>query len=591
MRIFFNKTAFILFFISLFSSFAEAKSTQFYVKAYLEGEKVFVNREAGLTVVVRTDKEVIRPYFPSMPYLQIEFEGASEPSPTFINGAVAWERYYVFSVIAERAGVFEIPSSTVTIGGEKVGTNPITIEVLKGGSYEKQEGESVFVTSEVSPVEAYINQEIIYTLKFYRRVNVENETLDSPVFEGFIVESIEPEIDYKDTIGEKDYYVHEKKLALFPLKTGKLIIPPSKIICDVPVEDKIFGDVSDISPYYTSGSLERKTFSSGVISVNVIKIPDEAKPENFKNLVGDYSIKSEISKPAVNMGQTTSLIITVSGKGNINDIAEPDSPELADFKVYKEFPIVKLYKDGNTFAGEKIFKRILFPLKSGERSIAPVSIVFFDPLKRKYIKAQSEALQVNIINSGGSDDTESVTDKKVVFKQNVRQVAEDILPIKLSLDNLKNSPSLPELNLIIGLFSAPPLAFLFLLFVSLKKIKEDEDTDKYRRTKAMKSFSVDFKKIKNNSGNNGRQLCEILLSIVKIYFGNKLGIKGEALTVKDIKEILDKKRMNADDEKEFIRCLQKTEFLAFSDQKVSQEQVKSTAERVYALIKIIDKIL
>jgi len=496
MRIVYKRMFLIFLFIAIFAFTAKANNINSTVKAYIEDENVVVNNETRLIVTVRSDKDVILPIFKTIPFINIEFSGASNPSPIFIDGSVAWERYYVYSLIAEKPGIFEIPSAIVKVGGENLKTEPFTVKVTD----EKEEDDGkvvpVFVTASIEPVEAYINQEIIYTLKFYRRVNVENETLDSPVFEGFVVESIEPELDYKEKVGKTDYYVHEKKLALFPLKTGNFVISPSKIICDVPVNDKTFGDVSDISPFYKTENLERRTFSSDIVSVKVVKLPEETMPPNFKNLVGDYSVKVEVSKPTVKRGETTSVIITVSGKGNINDIGEPDFPKIRDCKIYDEFPVVKLYKDGNVFSGEKIFKKIIFPLKTGKVKIPPASIVFLNPSKKRYETLRSKSFNISVVESAEKVSDEGVKDKKVVFKQSVKQLSEDILPVKLSLESLKTSPSLPETNIIWGLLSVPPLFFLILFYLSFRIKKDEKESEKYRRANAMKNLSANLKKIK-----------------------------------------------------------------------------------------------
>ncbi|GIS84021.1 MAG: hypothetical protein CM1200mP16_03210 [Nitrospina sp.] len=82
-------------------------------------------------------------------------------------------------------------------------------------------------------------------------------------------------------------------------------------------------------------------------------------------------------KKNLEVGDTTTLTVTVSGKGNIRGILLPE-PDLKNlFKVYPDQPETHQTETGNQIAGKKIFKFALVPLKPGLTNLPIFSLFLF----------------------------------------------------------------------------------------------------------------------------------------------------------------------------------------------------------------------
>ena len=100
--------------------------------------------------------------------------------------------------------------------------------------------------------------------------------------------------------------------------------------------------------------VEHKVLRSQPISIEVLPLPDGA-PNGFKNLIGQFKISAELGKRSLEVGDTTTLTVTVSGKGNVRDISfeEPDLKNL--FQNYPDKPEFSQTVQNNQVKGRKGF--------------------------------------------------------------------------------------------------------------------------------------------------------------------------------------------------------------------------------------------
>jgi len=455
------------------------------------------------------------------------------------------------------------------------------------------EGKEIFVKAGASPSRAYVNQQIIYSLKFYRKVPVKNASLERQVFEGFISEDMGTDKEYPVTVASDEYYVYEKNFVLFPTKAGEFKIPSTGITCDVLVRDE--GNSGDfLNPFSSNLRGETHTFISNPVTVEVMEIPENGQPAGFNNMVGKYIIKAELSKNRINAGETTLLTITVSGKGNIKDVVLPLLPEITGVKVYEEQPVVTLFNSSSVYSGEKVFKKTLVSFKGGQIVIDPVRISFFDPEEGRYESAETKKIYAEIAGSlkAETENADTLQSQEGSHANAVRQIAFDILPIKTSLNSSMSYLIFPEIKKLMMLLIIPPVGYVFLLVWQRRRRRYREDIRFTRSAKALARAMRTLKDAEERLSKGAvMESCEITLRGVKGYFGDKFCVEGEALTGKELCEVLSGANIEEEKKDEVKEIIYDLEQMIFASNAVSEEKAKKIIGIARTSINDCEKLL
>ena len=125
--------------------------------------------------------------------------------------------------MAPREGVFQIPS--ISFGADS--SQPITI-VVKPGSAIKQDEKTIYLEVEADVEQPYVQQQVIFTVRLFRSVEVASATLSELEVEGVdaIVESFGEDQNYQMVRNGRRWLVVERKYLVFPQESGYMTIRP-----------------------------------------------------------------------------------------------------------------------------------------------------------------------------------------------------------------------------------------------------------------------------------------------------------------------------------------------------------------------------
>jgi hypothetical protein len=368
---------------------------------------------------------------------------------------------YNFMLTPKKEGVFTIGPATLEYKGETLNSNTVKVTVQRTAATEKND-EEVFVTAEVDNATPFLNEQIVYSWKFCRRVRVANARLtEQPSLDGFIAESLGKEKEYQKTINGQTYAVTEIKQALFPIKAGTLIIEPSTLHCDVVVRKQRgrggFSDPFFDDSFFGFSQTVPKVLRTAPLSVTVKPLPEEGRPRDFSNLVGDFSAHSEVSKNKVELGESTTFTLTIKGKGNLKSSQGIKLDNLEGFKVYDDKPSFEPQVSGREIGGQLIIKKALIPLKEGTLQIPAVAISYFNPQAGKYEVARTEPYTIQALPPKDKEKLTVVeTRQPTAAKQDIKILGKDILPIHTTLDMLTPAAITPLSWVTIVLFLPTP---------------------------------------------------------------------------------------------------------------------------------------
>lgn len=355
---------------------------------------------------------------------------------------------YTYILQAKSTGTFTIRPASAKVKGTVIESKPVSIQVVSGGgnsnaqpqqaasdSQAAQTSQStglsdqdIFMRLSLSRSSVVVGEPVTATLKIYHRANLVGfENAHFPSFNGFWSQEVETpsniEFQREQVNGTMYNSAVLRKWVLIPQKTGDLSIDPAEIVCLVNVQRRrstgsIFDDFFG-SDYTTV----RQRVSTKAATVHVQSLP--APPANFGGGVGEFTVQARLSKDSLKTHDAASLIITLSGKGNIALLEAPKISFPPDFEVYDVKTSVNTDKSGTS--GSKTFEYPFIPRSPGEFTIGPVEYAYFNVAKRKYAVTTSAALPLKVMRSASA--TVAAPDGSstlVVDRKGVKNLGEDI---------------------------------------------------------------------------------------------------------------------------------------------------------------------
>ncbi len=427
-------------------------------------------------------------------------------STQIINGkrTESFQVSYTYILQAKSVGKFTISSASAVIGGKGYTSNPVTIEVVKGdGSASSNTDQSAQTTGSVSSEDIFMRMSIskgrvvkgeslVATLKIYTKVPIAGfENVKFPTFNGFWSQEIETpsNIEFlRESVNGKIYDAAVlRRYMLVPQQTGNLTIDPSEMICQIQVKSPVNSAQRSIfDDFFESYQTVKKRITAPGIHVQVDPLPAGA-PSTFAGGVGDFNMSAKLTRDSVNANEAVSLIVTISGTGNINLIEAPKIEFPADFEVYDVKISDKSSKTGRGASGTKEFEYPIIPRGSGNFILNPVRFSYFDISTRKYISLSSDELNLKVGKDTGGNTNMRPSLSMGVNKQTVRSIGSDIRYIKKSTSHLKRGNQF--------LFGSVTFFILVVLIISLyfiinrflsKRIERNRDVAGVKNRRANK---------------------------------------------------------------------------------------------------------
>lgn len=593
------------------SQHAEAEVS---VHATINPEQATIEDELILTVTVEGSRKSSEPVLPPMPVFKVVSSGTSS-SIQIINGRMSFKKQYTYILIPQEEGAFTIASISVFAGGREYKTRPVqvvigsvasgrgTIPVIPRGDEadlypgtppdqpKPKARRPYWISVDVSNKNPFVNEQILFTFRFYTSVNVGGATLTLPEFQDFWMEEVVPENKYYQNISNQRYVVSEKVMALFPLRSGTLTIEGTELTVEVP-DDRarrrrsIFDD-----PLFNFGRGRRvtKNLRAKPIELEVQPLPQD-RPDDFSNLVGQYELNVGLSNEEVKMGESTTLNIEISGKGNVKDGILPKTIDMDPFKVYDDKPVTDTVRTKGGIEGRKSFKKALVPTEVGDYPIRQFTISYFDPTDKTFKKLISPELSLKVLPSE-SESLNLATSTEASFDEtkSVKILTEDIATIHDSFDlSPKGSRSNRALRTIILLgFIISPCFFIGTLFIQIRRSQRRDNVAFYRGRQAKKLFISHIKSLRRLKEGNGESLSK-LLEAFREYIGDRCDLYGRALTAADILQQLRSRGVGhnlATKAQEFIAKLDAVCYGGGSSEKPLREWIGETKELVRELEK------
>ncbi len=356
-----------------------------------------VNLDESFTLVFRSNESPDDD--PDFGPIEKDFELVSQQKKqqlSWVNGESNHVHQWVLKLIAKRAGKLQIPS--ISFGDDH--TDPLEISVNKIALNESSaEDSELFLQVEVAAEQHYVQSQIIYTVRFYRRVQVAQASLSEPEVENAIVEKLGEDRSYNKQVNGVNYLVTERQYAIFSQKSGRLKIPPLALSAQIMLDQRR----SRFNSYFNSPTTRTKRARSNAIELEVLAAPEEAKSRHWLP-AEQLTLQQHWSNEALEakVGEPITRTITIKAKG----VMVSQLPELVfslnnpHLKVYPDKPL--LHDDKGAGGVTAVFQQKIayIPSEEGRFELPEIEFSWFNRQTQKLEKVGLPATTLTAIAGG-----------------------------------------------------------------------------------------------------------------------------------------------------------------------------------------------
>ena len=463
-------------------------------------------------------------------------QGGSSSRVEIINGKFSSSVDYTYYIQPSKPGTFQVGPAEVKVNGKVFQSNLSTLSILKAASPESPDRGPIFLMAALSSKKAYVEEQVIYILKLYLKTSVTDISLQLPELDHLAFKQLEKPREYQGVYDGSTYRIIEVPYGLMALKARNYGIKPSRMSMTAYDSRRSRRGFFD-DPFFRAG--RPVTIASQALELKIISLPDKGKPEGFGGLVGSFKIEATLAPSKIRAGESATLTVHISGRGNVNRIPDLKMPGLDKVKVYADEPVFEARPDLKGLAGFKTMKWALVPEQQGDYEIPPLSLSFFDPDTHEYRIIQTPKQPLIVLPGKGEmimveagPGRQNGGSKSA--KQGVKEIGHDILPLHTSVRNLEVRSSIISEGLFLWLTLLLPFVLYVSTFLGLRlKRRSVRAMPAHRAKRAAKNLIRQCRQGRDDA--NSLSLC------VRDYFNDRFGLILASLTPDDAANILTSK--------------------------------------------------
>lgn len=323
-----------------------------------------------------------------------------------LNGSAEYSvtQSLVIDAAAPETGSFTIPAYAFEYKDQRLQVPAATLEVVERATdAAPPRDELVFLQADL-PEKLYVGQILSFELKLFIAEDVSLSGLNAfdRSGDGFTISEL-PD-DYREGVERakgRRYRTLTWPLTLTPIQTGE-----QELSFHFGLTARLPDQENDPAPSGRSpfgGSLfdnffgrsERLNVYTDALTVDVLPLPEEGKPESFSGAIGDFAIEVGADAEQPVEGEPVMLSLVIKGRGNFERINGPDFPEGRDWRHYD--PESKFTPgDSLGLSGSLRFDYVFIPQRAGELELPETEFSYFDPKQEEYVELTAPPIPVEV---------------------------------------------------------------------------------------------------------------------------------------------------------------------------------------------------
>jgi len=291
-------------------------------------------------------------------------------------------------LIAKVAGDFVIPPLTI----EGIKTQAIDVKVLAESDPQAEKQQDLFITSEVSASEVYVQQQLTLTVKLHFAAELKRGSLTEPSLNEATITQIGKDKESDTIINGRRYRVIERTYAISPQKSGEFVLKSpvfsGEILVPSTRRNNMFS-FSETKPVSVIGD---------EISLTILPIPDTFQgtwlPSNLLAIHQNW--QPDVTTFKVGEPITRSITLTAAG------LSEEQLPVLEmtvpkGLKVYPDQAQLHTGMSSGHLVSQKVRNFAIVASKSGEYQLPEINVPWWNTVTNRYQVATIAAQTITVL--------------------------------------------------------------------------------------------------------------------------------------------------------------------------------------------------
>ncbi|HEY8036045.1 MAG TPA: BatD family protein [Methylobacter sp.] len=344
---------------------------------------------------------------PDFTPLEQNFEilGQSQSSnSSWINGQSSKTIQWTLNVMAKHAGSLAVPP--VKFGDDV--SDPATILVTHTtANKDINTDEDLFLEVEANPSSPYVQSQVLYTVRLYRRVDIAQAALNEPELGDAVIEKLGDDSNYNTQISGVNYLVTERKYAIFPQKSGSVTIKPLALTAEVMVNSR-----PSFNSFFNSRMTKTKKVLSKSVTLDVKPAPATFTGKHWLS-AEQLVLKEEWSgdNQQMRVGEPLTRTLTLLAKGTtVGQLPELNAGKVNDqLKTYPDQPVLQEQKKTEGLIAFREEKIAIIPSKAGFYKLPAIEIPWFNAQTQKMEIAKIPETNITALEVEGAQQAPDVT--------------------------------------------------------------------------------------------------------------------------------------------------------------------------------------
>ncbi|MSS76693.1 MAG: protein BatD [Methyloglobulus sp.] len=432
-------------------------------------------------------------FTPLAQYFSIVNQGQSSNS-SWVNGTYSKSIRWTVEVTANKAGKLVIPA--ILFGNDT--SEPLMIQVNQTASNNDttQSNEEIFLEVKATPEQPYVQSQVLYTIRLYRRVDVAQAELSEPELADAVIEKLGEDSSFNTVVNGVSYLVTERKYAIFPQKSGVMNIKPLSLMAAVIVNSQ-----PDLRDFFGSRMTKNKRVLSKEVILNVKPVPASFTGKDW--LAAE---KIELSQEwsgdiqQMKVGEPLTRTLTLRGIGTmVGQLPELNSIKTdANFKAYPDQPVLNEQKLLNGITSSRQEKIAIIPSTVGKHILPAIEIPWFNTKSQTVEIARLPETNINVIGSSNNQQTETYQASKPTAAA-IAQTSTLNKNTPISISNITDQQNIWRWT---SLFLALGWLLTLVYFLRKRPKKIATDADDSQRLIVEINVKESIKNLKEACGNN-----------------------------------------------------------------------------------------
>ncbi|NQZ22902.1 MAG: protein BatD [Colwellia sp.] len=291
-------------------------------------------------------------------------------------------------IIAKTAGDFVIPPLTI----EGISTQAINVKVLAENDPRADKQQDLFITSNISVNEVYVQQQLTLTVKLHFAAELKRGSLTEPSLNEATITQIGKDKESDTIINGRRYRVIERTYTISPQKSGEFILKSpvfsGEILVPSTRRNNMFS-FSETKPVSVIGD---------ELPLTVRPIPDTFQgtwlPSNLLAIHQNW--QPELTTFKVGEPITRSITLTAAG------LSEEQLPVLEmtvpkGLKVYPDQAQLHTGMSSGHLVSQKVRNFAIVASKSGEYQLPEINIPWWNTVTNRYQVATIAAQKITVL--------------------------------------------------------------------------------------------------------------------------------------------------------------------------------------------------